>query len=285
MKTTWKTWALAMMAAAAMIPLGCSGSAVEVGSQPPSCPSAEPKAGAACSVTASSCTYAEGPCTVELSCDTKIGAWQSQTTSCLPEAKECWMANHGDICAVVGETCAKPSGPCGGDGLSNACGEDHHWHFSNGGYSDGENCCPHDGACPASLPSAGSLCDKCFGPPSCSYPSVCGGDYATKASCESGITPEGLWHISIGDCPPPPPPDFCTNLGTQGACEMDAGCRWLTPGCGDTPILGAGCHTINDCGPGTCGPTEICQEFSYNPCFNKGCDACGAPASLCVWGL
>lgn len=277
MKTTWKTWAAAMMAVVGMIPLGC-GSVVEIAAQPPGCPAAKPTSSSPCSEAASGCTYAEGPCTVELSCDPAIGAWQSATKSCSPVAKDCWSAQDGDVCAVVGDGCGESSGPCGG-GFFNSCGEDHLWHsFASGGTGGGEDCCPLTGECPADQPSEGEPCDPCYGAPSCSYPSTCGGDYATCGQ-------DGVWHISIGGCPPPPPPDLCTSLGTKGACEMDASCRWLTPGCGDTPVLSPGCFTINDCGPGTCGATELCQTFSYNPCFEKKCDACSAPASLCVWGF
>lgn len=275
MKTTWKIWAAAMMAVVGMLPLGCNGSVVESGSQPPGCPAAAPPAGAACSVTASGCTYAEDPCIVELSCDTNVGAWQSQTISCSPAAKPCWEAAENDVCAVSGEVCGDAVWTCE-PVMVIACGEEHRWHFVIQG--GGEDCCPLTGACPASPPSEGSPCDPCFGPPSCGYPGTCGGDYA---SCG----PEGIWHVSIGDCPPPPPPDYCASLGTQGACATDPSCRWLTPGCGDIPLAAPGCFTIDDCAPGSCGPSESCQTFSYNPCFEKKCDACSAPVSLCVGGL
>ena len=90
MKTTWKTWAAAMMAVVGMIPLGCTSSVVGGGGggggggQPPDCPAAAPATGSACSAAASGCSYAAGPCTVEMSCDLEVGAWQSQTTSCTP---------------------------------------------------------------------------------------------------------------------------------------------------------------------------------------------------------
>jgi hypothetical protein len=274
MKTTWKTWAAAMMAVVGMIPLGCTGSVVEIGAQPPGCPSTEPKAGSSCSVTASGCTYAEGPCKVELSCDAESGAWQSQTTSCAPMAKECWSAQEGDVCAVVGDGCGESPGPCA-LGFFNTCGPDHLWHSSSGG----DTCCSLDGPCPASEPADGSPCDPCSGPPSCNYPGTCGGDVAICGS-------EGQWHIGIGECPPPPPPDYCTSNNTQSACETDPECRWLTPGCGpETPLWSAGCFTKTDCAPDSCDPSQICQTFSYDPCFEKGCDACGADAHICVGGL
>ncbi|MEP7121458.1 MAG: hypothetical protein ABJE95_11130 [Byssovorax sp.] len=275
MKTTWTTWAAAMIAVVATIPLGCTGSVVEIGSQPPGCPDAEPVAGAACSVTAAGCKYTEGPCAVELRCDAESAAWQSKTTSCSPVAKDCGSGQDGDVCAVIGETCGESPGPCSG-GYFNTCGDDHHWHSSVA--EGGGPCCDPSGVCPAEQPTQGQPCSPCPGEPACSYSSGCGQNFA---SCD----PDGTWHIIFGDCPPPPPPDNCTNLGNQGACETDPSCRWLTPGCGDVPIGAPGCFTIKDCGPGTCGPSEICQTFSYNPCFNKGCDACGAPAQLCVGGL
>ena len=277
MKTTWKTWAAAAMTAVAMIPLGCSGSVVAIGAQPAGCPAAAPAMGSACSAAASGCTYAAGPCTVELSCDPSVGAWQSQTTSCAPMAKECLAAQEGDVCALVGDSCS-PEG-CGDGDYVATCGDDHHWHLAAAS-SNGEDCCPHSAACPASLPAEGDPCDPCVGAPSCGYPSTCGQN--NTAICQ----PEGVWHLFVfGDCPPPPPPDYCTSNSTQSACETDPACRWLTPGCGETPIWGPGCFTKIDCGPGTCDQSQICQTFSYDPCLGKGCDACGAPASLCIGGL
>lgn len=267
------------MAVVGMIPLGCTGSVVEIGSQPPGCPSAEPKAGDACSVKASGCKYTEGPCAVAMSCDPESGAWQSQTTSCSPVAKDCFSGQEGDVCAVIGETCGESPGPCDG-GYFNTCGPDHHWHPSvaGGGTGGGGGCCDPGGACPPMLPTDGQPCSPCPVTETCSYPGPCGGDIAT-------CSPQGTWQVGIGVCPPPPPPDYCLTLGNQSSCESDPSCRWLTPGCGDVPIAAPGCFTINDCGPGTCGPSEICQKFTYNPCFNKGCDACGAPAQLCVGSL
>jgi hypothetical protein len=275
MKTTWKTWAAAMMAVVGMLPLGCSGSVVQIGAQPPGCPTAAPKVGEACSVTVAGCIYDQGPCNVELSCDEAVGAWQSKTTSCSPAATECQFAQQGEVCATAGETCVESEMPCGGN-YFNTCGDDHHWQTSYPG--GGDDCCPLTGTCPATLPVDGQPCDPCYGAPSCGYPGTCGGDLATCGA-------DAVWHVGIGVCPPPPPPDYCNSMTTEGACAMNADCRWLTPGCGNTPLPGAGCFTVADCGPGTCGPSQICQDFSYNPCFNKGCDACGATASICVGGL
>jgi hypothetical protein len=274
MKTTWKTWAAVMMAAVGMLPLGCSGSVVGGPAQPNGCPATAPTAVSECNVAPAECSYASGPCTVKLRCDLDLGAWQLQSTTCTPMATDCLSAQEGDSCEVVGDSCA--TNGCDGD-HSATCGDDHHWHLAAIS-STGDNCCFHDGACPIVLPNDGETCDLCHGATACAYPSACGEDHAFCGD-------DGKWHVPIGECPPPPPPDFCTSNVDQGACEMDASCRWLTPGCGDIPLWAPGCFTISDCGPGNCGPSQICQTFSYNPCFNKGCDACGAPASLCVGGL
>jgi hypothetical protein len=278
MKTTWKSWAAVMMAAMGMIPLACTSSVVGGPAQPTGCPTTAPAAGSECSAAPAECSYASGPCTVKLRCDLDVGAWQSETMSCLPAAKDCLSGQDGDVCATVGETCAQSSGPCDLDGLVSICGEDHHWHFPD--HVGGEGCCPHSAACPASLPAEGDPCDPCVGAQSCGYPSTCGQN--NTAICQ----PEGAWHLfAFGDCPPPPPPDYCTNNADQSTCETDPACRWLTPGCGETPLLSAGCFTNSDCAPGSCDPSQTCQTFSYDPCFGKGCDACGAPASLCIGGL
>src|SRR4051794_2145591 len=106
--TTIRTkWAAAMMAIAGLIPLGCGSGAVS-DPQPPGCPTAAPKPGDACSAATTGCSYQEGPCEVGYSCSGPKGTWQvSGTTTCSPTAKECWSAQEGDVCALVGDACGE----------------------------------------------------------------------------------------------------------------------------------------------------------------------------------
>jgi len=269
MKATWKIWAAAVMAVVGMIPVGCGGSVI-IGGQDPECPATAPKAGEACSVAASGCAYQEGPCKDTLSCDAVTGAWQSTALTCAPMAKDCWSASDGDVCAVVGESCGEGSSPC--SYFSNTCGEDHFWHsLSTGG---GEDCCSYGGVCPAVQPQEGDYCDPCNTQLTCDYPGTCGGAFA---SCG----PDGLWHIAISDCPPPPT-DYCNVNGNQSACETDPGCRWLTPGCDPTGVSITGCFTTDECTSTSCAPGLMCQSVVYNPCFGKNCDACGAHTTVCL---
>ena len=149
---------------------------------------------------------------------------------------------------------------------------DHLWHASS--YGGGEDCCEHWEACPSAPPQEGDACDFCDAPTACSYPGTCGG---AAASCGT----DGKWHVAIGDCPPPPV-DACSGNGTQTACEGDSGCRWLTPGCSPNGLTVTGCFLINACSPATCQPGTTCQTVSYDPCFGKSCDACGADTTVCL---
>ncbi len=263
MKATLKTWAAAMMVMLGMIPVGCGGSVV-IGGQDPECPTAAPKAGDACSVTASGCAYQDGPCKETLSCDAASGAWQKAALTCSPAATDCWSATDGDVCAVVGESCGDSAPPC--FTFSNTCGADHLWHRSSSG-DDG-------GTCPEVQPQEGESCAICYTSLSCDYPGSCGGAYA---SCG----PDGLWHVATGDCPPPPV-DYCTFNDKQASCETDPGCRWLTPGCNPSGLTLTGCFQASECSPDSCMPGTTCQKVTYDPCFGKGCDACGAETSVCL---
>jgi hypothetical protein len=270
MKTTWKIWAAALMTMLGVIPVGCGGSVI-VDGQDPACPAAAPKVGAACDVAVSGCVYTGGPCKETLSCGGKSGAWQSTAVTCSPTAKACSAAADGDVCAVVGESCGE--GPSACSYFTNTCGADHLWHTLSA--SPNDCCAPGSGVCPTAPPQEGAFCDACNGATNCNYPGTCGGVYASCA-------PEGVWHLAIGDCPPPPPLDYCMNYGSQTGCETDPGCRWLTPGCNPTGLTLTGCFSAVECTGASCGPGSGCQQVSYNPCFGKNCDACGADTLVCI---
>jgi len=268
MKRTWWTAVVAaVVAVVGTIAVGCSGSVDVV--QDPSCPAKLPTGGDACAAPATTCAYQDGPCSLTFRCAAADQPWQVEDTACMPAAVDCWQASEGDICAVPGDGCGEGE-PCGG-GFFNQCGDDHRWHTNSTG---GDGCCPTD-ACPVSLPKEGDPCDACFGPPSCSYPDMCGG--SASATCD----PSGTWHLSISDCPPPPA-DGCAIHGTEAECGTDPACRWLVPGCGDPALPQAGCFASTDCTADSCGPGLTCQKVVFDPCYMKGCNACSADAAVCL---
>lgn len=242
------------------------------------CPADAPAAGAPCTAGAS-CEYQDGPCQTTFTCDAQEKAWKAEDTTCVPAAVDCWTASDGDVCAVPGDSCGEGAGPCGG-GFENTCGDDHRWHASDYGYGDccDDSCwneCSGWEACPATAPAEGEGCyPYCPGTTSCSYPTTCGSMVATCGD-------DYAWHLIVPDCPPPPV-DPCTQQGTESAC-VDAGCRWLVPGCGTPPLPEAGCYAPNDCVPGDCAdPYSTCQQVVVDPCWNKGCDACSTTAFVCL---
>jgi hypothetical protein len=251
---------------------GCSGS-VEI-SQDPTCPSAKPNPGETCALAAGSCSYPDGPCTMTFTCPAQGQPWQVKQSTCTPEPITCWAAKEGDVCAIPGDGCGENDGPCG-SGFFMQCGADHHWHggaVGGGSGGPGGNCCEGSGVCPAAIPNDGDACDPCLTGSTCNYGGGCGN---TTAACN------GVWKVDLGECPPPPPPDACEQHTTDSACDADASCRWLAPGCGMSPIPAAGCFSATNCA-GACAPGYACQTVSYNPCYGKKCDACGAEASVCM---
>ena len=136
---------------------------------------------------------------------------------------------------------------------------------------------PPDPQCPPDLPALGSVCTWDWQP-------GFGCSYSVDIGC-------GLQTISVL-CNPTsvmveytaPTCGQCATLTTEAACVTDAACRWLTPGC-DMPVLPmAGCFPAADCaGDADCTTAgQTCQQVSYNPCYGKKCDACGAPVSVCL---
>jgi hypothetical protein len=219
MKTAWMAWA-AVMAAAAMIPLGCGSVQIDPDPQPAGCPTVAPKAGEKCSVAATGCAYTAGPCDVELSCKAANDVWKSSTTSCMPAAADCWSAQEGDVCAVVGDACGEGDGPCG-EGFSSTCGEDHHWHIASIG---GDDCPP-------------PVSDYCI-------------SNGTQATCETD--PACRWLTpGCGDFPLAAPGCFTTTDCNAAGCEPGTMCTQVS----FNPCFGQNCDA---CGAETalCFPVK-----------------------------
>jgi len=136
---------------------------------------------------------------------------------------------------------------------------------------------PPDPECPPDLPAQGAVCNwnwqSGFG---CSYMVDIGcGMQSISVMCNGATTTVEYTAPTCGQC---------ATLTTESTCTTDAGCRWLTPGCGTGPLPAAGCFAVANCaGDMDCTTAgNTCQEVSYNPCHNKACDACGASASVCL---
>jgi len=136
---------------------------------------------------------------------------------------------------------------------------------------------PPDPECPVDLPAAGAPCNwnwqTGFG---CSYMVDNGcGMQSISVMCDPTTTTVQYTAPTCGQC---------ATLTTEGACNTDAACRWLTPGCGMPALPQAGCFAVMDCAADTDCTTagDTCQDLSYNPCYNKACDACGGQAKVCL---
>ncbi len=264
-------WIWAAVAAAALGAIGAGCQTLVVGGPNGSdCPATPPARGAACGVDGTVCSFQDGPCAMELICTAEIHEWGVQSSVCSPAAVDCWSAGQGDVCAVPGDSCGEDDGPCG-SGFQNTCGADHHWQV---GTAPGGDCCG-DGElpCPMTAPNDGDPCEACVDQVGCTY------DCGTTASC--GM--DSVWHVTIGDCPPPPPTDPCASLSAD-ACAANAGCRWLVPSCVMPALPQAGCFDAADCTVDTCVPGLTCQYawVAVDACDAGDCSACSAQAALCL---
>jgi len=93
---------------------------------------------------------------------------------------------------------------------------------------------------------------------------------------------DGAWVSLIARCGTP----LCRGYADAGSCEA-SGCRWQEPGCGDTPLLEAGCFDQVDCtSSDQCfASDERCTTVSVLPaCATEEplCDSCGMDVQLCV---
>ena len=186
------------------------------------------------------------------------------------------MPLSGSACEAEGQDCSFGSDGCGNP-MEMSC-EGGQWTWTGGGTCNP----PPPPVCPDTAPNSG---DPCWEEGiSCSYQVDTGcGPMDAPATCEGGV-----WNVSIVSCNPPPP-DICFSMVTEADCTANAPfCRWLTPGCADPsapplPLGQAGCFPEFDCASTVeCPAGTTCEERVYDPCYNLGCDACGATAMLCV---
>lgn len=188
---------------------------------------------------------------------------------------DCELANEGDACSTVGETCSY------GDECSfttKSCGNDHVWHL---GYEEDEccfdECCYGPGSyCPPDVPQVGDYCDWCYDGSACAYPIDigCGVAAGVTLTCDPASY---TWQVAPPACELPA--DACKLHASSDECQADAACRWLVPGC-DAPALPAeGCFAATDCL--ACGGGEACTQVVVDPCPGADCGSCSAPAWVC----
>lgn len=143
-------------------------------------------------------------------------------------------------------------------------------------------CNPPMPTCPEEAPDEGANCEPASAPCSYDLDTACG-PKNIRVDCETDVGSEtASWHYEPPVCAPTTP--ACGTYEVPSLCNADTTCRWLTPGC-DDPMLTAfeaGCYPIDDCTAASCGANAVCTDVSYNPCFQSTCEACGAPASLCI---
>lgn len=139
---------------------------------------------------------------------------------------------------------------------------------------------PPPDPCPVEPPTWEDPCNTVL---TCSYELSDGcGQYTTTATCD-GMS----WSIDgVPPCnPPEPTPDPCFFLTTEEACNADATCRWLVPGCGVPALPEAGCFAQADCTDNvSCWDGAACGEVVIDPCHNKPCDVCGIAVKVCLTG-
>lgn len=195
------------------------------------------------------------------------GQWQDTSGACpaCPEADPL----EGDACVVATQECEYSVGPCLQDPAFNV------YTCTNGAWELTFSDCTPETLCPDSLPIDGSDCTGWTNANDCYFDvsAWCSADQdVAYASCDvSTLT----WKVEM--------PASCEGcLYTDAAsCEADADCRWLVPGCGENPLLAAGCAPIADCAPDSCTGGATCSTYDADPCWNTLCDACSAPVSIC----
>ncbi|MFO0555262.1 MAG: hypothetical protein U0271_43195 [Polyangiaceae bacterium] len=201
------------------------------------------------------------------------GEWKLVGTSC-EEPPVCpdVRPEDGTACEMIGQTCDyTEEAPCGPiETITAEC--THTGWFSVWPYCVAPNECPID------MPVAGTDCTG-FDYSYCSYQVSCDGTSQSWTSLSCDYTDTGMqWNVTqLATC------SDCQQLD-PASCAATSECQWLTPGCGETqPPLPEGCYPVADCQATGCDAGGICTDFTYDPCANKGCDACGATYSACTF--
>jgi hypothetical protein len=239
--------------------------------EPDDCPSARPTAGDSCEGDLT-CDYSDA-CSVEMVCG-EDGVWVDNSPPCNPPPPEVPCAERLDQPCVGAETC---------EGEDFGCGPEPYECVDGAWTNQGLSCNPPP-PCPVEAPAEGTPCEVGFGPPvGCVYAmdTACG-PAMVAAECVQASPEEPLvWEWIVPTCTPTEP--ACASYANSTLCQADATCRWLTPGCGDTPSdFPAGCYAADDCDPASCTAGTSCTTVIYDPCFDSNCNACAADAQVCL---
>ncbi len=196
------------------------------------------------------------------------GEWQDTSGACPEPECPASAPPEGETCLLENQACNYGAGPC----LQDPPGD--FYRCVNGAWFL-ESACEPVSDCPDGLPIDGSDCTGWENANDCYYDITvpCSADQdVADASCDvSTLTWKVAMPASCEGCP----------YADAASCEADAACRWLVPGCGENPLVAAGCAPVADCAPDSCADGATCSTYDAHPCWNTLCDSCSAPVSIC----
>lgn len=96
------------------------------------------------------------------------------------------------------------------------------------------------------------------------YQSECGGCACGDPGCYCSRICECEPSDNGGTCVPSDYVSACAEYADTAACQADARCRWVVPGCGATEP--PGCHPAEDCGETWCGAGKACRGVLLTSC-------------------
>lgn len=245
------------------------------------CPESTPSSGSACPGDGT-CTYSDG-CGSPITATCAGGVWSvSYEGTCNPPPpQECPLSvpSATEYCWEPGFTCT----------YTDECGQ------TITATCDGSvfqvswpplSCNPPPPVeCPLDPPTAGAGCAPDVAAYTCDYvvDTACG-PTPLSATCDLDASGLWSWSISAETCTPATPQ--CALYASAGACELDTTCRWLEPAScppsPESPLAPAGCFPVADCTAADCAAGTTCVEVLVNPCWDSLCDACAAPANVCL---
>jgi hypothetical protein len=273
-RTSFKRAVVATISLAApLAPLAC-GSTVTTSNPPgPECPAETPASGSACA-GGLSCFYPSPDGCDDREATCVDGVWQVGWggSTCNPPPPP-WCP---ELLPAHGESCYGPidctyQDECGQNVTASCGGESATWTVN-----DVVSCNPPP-PCPAELPENNSLCDF---ETSCAVAvdSACGVLMAT-ATCAVAEDGSLRWEVAAPLCEAPA--DCDAFAGNPSQCELHTSCRWLVSGCDPSGVFfPSACYPADDCV--SCEPGEACTPVTFDPCWDSFCDACGAPAAICL---